>query len=338
VDADTNLLKNVYYYYAIQANDVTKPEPLSNLSTVLPVFFHTPGKVDTVYGSSRNTITVTFTEKMSNTIENLQAFELLNVGTPNSVAPANQFSYLLSFNENIPVGLDSLVVRDLRDLYGSPIEQDTIPFIMTPVIENPEFFISSFEIINSYLIRVVFNVDVDETSAINIENYIFDPDNKASSVKVDENDKRIILISLEGEKPVGSVGKEYVLRIKNVTSSISAGSIPINTGAGSYIVLSNFAKDLSDVYVYPNPANVNDGEGTITFANLPQRAKVTIWTLNGTQVNELEETDGDGGTTFTLTDYSGEYLSSGIYVYRVVMLDEFSNESEEKLGKFAVFR
>jgi len=209
---------------------------------------------------------------------------------------------------------------------------------MDSVIANPEFFITSFEIINSHLIRVVFNVEVDETSAINTNNYIFDPDNKASSVKVDGNDKRIISISLEGEKPIGSIGKEYILRIKNVTSSAATGSIPINEGAGSYIVLSNFAKDLSDVYVYPNPANVNDGAGTITFANLPQRAKITIWTLNGAQVNELEETDGDGGTTFTLTDYSGEYLASGIYVFRVVMLDEFSNESEEKLGKFAVFR
>jgi len=335
---DVNLLEDVYYYYAIQANDVTKPEPLSNLSTVLPVYSHTPGEVISAFGSSPNSVIVTFSEKMSNTIENLQGFELLNVGIPNSVAPANQFAYLLTFSDNIPVGPDTLLIRDIRDFYGSPIEEANVTFIMDSVIAKPEFFISSFEIVNSYLIRVVFNVDVDETSAINTENYIFNPDNKASSVKVDENDKKIILISLEGEKPVGSVGKEYVLRIKYLISSAATDSIPINTGAGSYIVLSNFAKDLSDVYVYPNPANVNDGAGTITFANLPQRAKVTIWTLNGTQVNELEETDGDGGTTFTLTDYSGEYLSSGIYVYRVVMLDEFSNESEEKLGKFAVFR
>jgi hypothetical protein len=335
---NVNLLKDVYYYYAIQANDVTKPEPLSNLSTVLPVFSHTPGKVDSAFGSSPNSAIVKFSEKMSNTIENLQGFELLNVGIPNSVAPANQFSYLLTFSDNIPVGPNNLLVRDIRDFYGSPIEETNVTFFMDSVIANPEFFISSFEIINSYLIRVVFNVDIDETSATNTENYIFDPDNKASSVKVDENDKRIILISLEGEKPIGSIGKEYVLRIKNVKSSTATGSIPINTGAGSYIVLSNFAKDLSDVYVYPNPANVNGGAGTITFANLPQRAKITIWTLNGTQVNELEETDGDGGTTFTLIDYSGEYLASGIYVYRVVMLDELSNEDEEKLGKFAVFR
>jgi len=335
---DVNLIKDVYYYYAIQANDVTKPEPLSNLSTVLSVFSHIPGKVISAFGSSPNSVTVTFSEMMSNTIENLQGFELLNVGIPNSVAPANQFSYLLTFSDNIPVGPNNLLVRDLRDFYGSAIEEANVTFFMDSVIANPEFFISSFEILNSYLVRVVFNVNVDETSAINTDNYIFDPDNKASSVKVDDNDKRIILISLEGERPVGSIGKEYVLRIKNVTSSAATGSIPINTGAGSYLVLSNFAKDLSDVYVYPNPANVNDGAGTITFANLPQRAKITIWTLSGTQVKELEETDGDGGVTFTLTDYSGEYLASGIYVYRVVMLDEFSNEGEEKLGKFAVFR
>ncbi len=335
---DQNLQKNVHYYYAIQANDLTKPEPLSNLSAVLNVFSHTPGIVISAIGSSSNSVTVTFSEKMSNTIENLQGFELLNMGIPNSVAPANQFSYLLTFNDDIPIGTNSLLVRNIRDLYGSPIEEANVVFFMDSVIVDPEFFITSFEIINSYLVRVVFNVEVDEISAGNTANYVFNPSNNASSITVNENDKRIIHISLEGEKPVGSIGREYVLQLQNITSSVATGNIPINKGAGSFIVLSNFAKDLSDVYVYPNPANVNNGEGIITFANLPQRAKITIWSLNGTQVNELEETNGDGGITFNLRDYSGDYLSSGIYVYRIVMLDDVNNESEEKLGKFAVVR
>ncbi|MGB5892775.1 MAG: T9SS type A sorting domain-containing protein, partial [Ignavibacteriaceae bacterium] len=284
------------------------------------------------------TVTVTFSEKMNNTIENLQAFELMNVGIPNSVAPANQFAYLLTFREPIPMGGNQLLIKDLKDFYGSPIESALVQFTMDSTTANQEFFISSFKIENPYLIRVTFNFDVDETSAQNVGNYFFEPDNKVTSITIDENNNKSILINLNGQKPVGSIGKEYVLRVKNIKSSSSSGNIGINSGAGSYIVLTGFANDLSDVYAYPNPAEIGTGITKITFANLPQYANITIWTLDGTKVGEVEENDGNGGADFNLSDFSGAFLASGIYIYRIVMLDEFDNESDEKIGKFAVVR
>jgi hypothetical protein len=127
-----------------------------------------------------------------------------------------------------------------------------------------------------------------------------------------------------------------VLRINNLLSDGFSGNIPINTGAGSYVVLSSFAKNLSDVYVYPNPTK--ESTDKVTFANLPQRAKISIWTIDGTLINEIEETDGNGGVDFNLMDLNGNKISSGIYFYRIVQLDETGNEGEEKLGKFAVVR
>jgi hypothetical protein len=316
---------------------------LSNLSSPVEIYVHTPGKVLSAEALSAKTVTVTFSEKMNNTIENLQAFELIidsagNFRNPNSVAPANQFAYLLTFREPIPVGENQLLIKDLKDFYGSPIDSALIHFTMDSTIANQEFFISSFKIENPYLIRVTFNFDVDETSAQNVGNYFFEPDNKASSITIDENNKKTILIDLKGQKPVGSIGKEYVLRVKNVRSSSSTGNIEINSGAGSYVVLTGFANDLSDVYVYPNPAEIGTGITKITFANLPQYANITIWTLDGTKVGEVEENDGNGGADFNLQDFSGDFLSSGIYIYRIVMLDEINNESDEKIGKFAVVR
>jgi hypothetical protein len=275
---------------------------------------------------------------MNNTIENLQAFRLLNIGYPNSIAPASQYSYLLTFRDAIPAGENQLSVKELSDIYGSPIENSVVSFFMDSTLVSPEFFVSSFQILNAYEIKIVFNLEVDESQALNTLNYTFEPDNKVTSVRVDNNDGKTIFLNLKGQKPVGSVGREYVLRIQNIQSSVSTGSIPINSGAGSFIVLSSFAQDLSDVYVYPNPASQSKGNGTLTFANLPQRAKITIWSLNGKQMNEIEETDGNGGVTFNLKDYSGNEFPSGIYVYRIVMLDEQKNEGEEKIGKFAVVR
>jgi len=332
---DRQLSSNTFYYYGVKAFDLLNPIPLSNLSSIIEVYSHTPGIVDTLFATGTSTVLVTFTEKMNNTIENLQAFDLEGVGIPNSVAPANQFSYLLTFR---PIGDNQITIQDLKDLYGSPIPSKIDTFFVDSTIVQQEFFVSSFSIENPYLIKVVFNFDVDETSAQIVGNYLFEPDNKATSVAIDKNNKKIILINLNGQKPVGSIGKEYVLQIKDVRSSMVTGNIKINSGAGSYLVLTGFADDLSDVYVYPNPAEIGIGETNITFANLPQFASIIIWNLDGIKVGELEETDGNGGADYNLKDFSGDYLNSGVYIYRIVMRDELNNEKDEKIGKFAVVR
>ena len=334
---DFNLTGNTNYYYAIQAFDLSKPDPYSNLSRVVEIYCHTPGKVTSVIASTRKAVTVNFTEKMNNTIENLQAFNLNGNFYPNSISPASQYSYLLTFRDEIPVGQNQLLVSGLKDFYGSPIQEVSVNFSMDSTITLPEFFITSFEIVDAYNIKIVFNLEVDQQSAIETSNYIFDPENHATSVTVDANDSKVISISLKGQKPVGSIGREYVLRVKNVVSSASTGSIPINEGAGSYIVLTSFAKDLSDVYAYPNPVEISHGE-LLTFANLPRYAQITIWSIDGIKIGEVEENDGNGGATFNLMDLNGNKLSSGIYFYRIVMLDESNNEQDEKLGKFAVIR
>jgi hypothetical protein len=208
---------------------------------------------------------------------------------------------------------------------------------MDSTIVKPEFFVSSFNIVDSYTLKVTFNLDVDELTAENVSNYYFEPNNRASSVKVNGNDSKSVTISLRGQNPIGSIGREYVLRIKDVYSSSSTGNLKINTGAGSYIVLSSYENDLSQVYVYPNPVKPSLGE-MLTFAKLPQYAQITIWSIEGTKINELNESDGNGGASFNLVDSNGNLLPTGVYIYRIVMTDENNNEQDEILGKFAVIR
>ena len=76
----------------------------------------------------------------------------------------------------------------------------------------------------------------------------------------------------------------------------------------------------------------------LMFANLPKKVKIVIFKLTGEQVNEIEHSGGDGGVEFNLKDKNGDEISSGIYIYRVVRLDDNNNEVEEKLGKFAVVK
>lgn len=335
---DSNVSDSSYYYYAVSAYDPSKPEPLSGLSRTIEVYSHTPGKPDSVYSNSNKSVIVRFTEKMKNVIENLQSFEIPGAGFPNSVSPNTQYSYLLTFKNELPEGEQQLIVKDIKDLYGSPIATDTLTFNVIRIPEVETFYISTFSILNPSKVKVSFNYDVDASSALNLNNYRFEPENKVVSVDLDQNDSKIIYLNLDKQKPVGSIGREYRLQIVDLISSPANGSLKINEGAGSYIVLTSFAKDLSDVYVYPNPAKIDGGSGTLTFANLPQRAKINIWTVSGKFVTEITENNGDGGFEYDLRNNVGEYLDSGVYIFRIVRMDETNNEVEEKLGKFAVLK
>jgi subtilisin family serine protease len=334
---DENVQNKTDYFYKISAFDNTKEIPNSSFTNTLHVYSHLPGRVIGASSRSNSTLLVTFSEKMNNTIENLAGFEILNFGIPNSVSPANQYAYLLSFKENLPAGENKLIVKKLKDFYRSPIPQDTITFNIIHTDAPDEFYISSHEIIDPFKVKITFNLDVNELSAKNILNYIFSPDNRAAQIDVDPSDKKTIYINLNRLKPIGSIGKEYTLKIENIFSSDESGGIEISSGAGSYLVLTGFKDNLAAVYVYPNPARGGSG-GKMTFANLPERAKITIFNLSGDQLFNLEETDGNGGVEFNLKDDSGNELNSGIYIYRIIRLDGSNNEVEEKIGKFAIIK
>lgn len=335
---DVEVENNKSYYYAVRAYDNSKPEPYSDLSGIIEVYSHEPAKVISVANNSSKSLVVTFSERIRTTIDNLQAFEVVNFGFPNSISPANQFAYLISFNSDLPVGTNTLLIKELSDHYGSPVSQQSFDFNVLPVITSDEFFVTSFQIINSSRIRINFNLDVDDNTVWNVQNYLFEPQNSVSSVEIDNANKNIIYLNLDKTKPVGSIGREYRLRVVNVRSSMQTGGIEINSGAGSYIILSSFASDLSDVYVYPNPASVTKGEGKVTFANLPKRARINVFSLSGDYIIEIEENDGNGGVDYNLTNRNGEKIGSGIYIYRIIMLDDANNEVEEKIGKFAVIK
>jgi len=336
-DLPVSLNKN--YFYAVKSYDASKPDPISNFSLIIKVYSHIPAMIQSITSTTAKSLSVTFTERISNTIDNLSSFTLVDLGIPNSISPQNQKSLLLTFNQNLPVGNNSLVIKDIHDYYGSPIKTDTVTFkVDTTIIQQEQFFITSHQLINPYKVKVTFNLEIDESAAQNSANYIFDPSINITSIWVDQSDTKSIYLSWDKQKPVGSVGKEYVLKISNLKSSSQTGSVQIASGAGSYLVLVGFALDLSDVYVYPQPAKIQNGLGKITFANLPSKAKILIMNLQGKQIAAIEENNGDGGVEFILKDQNGDALNSGVYFFRIVRLDNTGNEVEEKIGKFAIIR
>ena len=326
------------YFYGVRAYDKTKLNPMSNLSQIIDVYSHRPAKITSVKVVSSNNLLITFSSRMNNKIDNLNSFEILNSGMPNSVSAASQFSYLLSFSEAFTIGKNTLIDNNLNDYYGSPVIPDTVEFNIDSLQTSGNFYITNFQIINSHYMAVSFNLDVDSATAVNLDNYYLTPANKVSRVQFDTKNKNTIYLNFDGQKPIGSVGIEYTLHVRNLVSSDETGNIKIPSGAGSYIVLTSFAQNLSDVYVYPSPVRLMNGDSKITFADLPKRARITIYNLSGKRLNQLEETNGDGGLDYNLKDENGNLLPSGIYIYRIERLDDSNNNVEEKLGKFAVIR
>ncbi|MGE5435823.1 MAG: T9SS type A sorting domain-containing protein, partial [Syntrophothermus sp.] len=326
----SNVVLSKEYFFAIQSIDNSKPVPLSQMSNIIAVYAHTPATVISAKSNNEYSILVTFSDRINNTIENLNSFRIKNLGFANSITAYNQFTYLVTFKERIPEGPQFLLINNLRDFYGSPLKEDSIlvDINYTPAIKN--LFIVNHQIINPYLIKVEFNLPLNEALAINPDNYILEPDNKPSSIEVDKDNKNVIYIHLN-KRPVGAVGVESKLKVQNL---FSTNNEPLAEGAGSYIVLIGYAQNLSEVYVYPNPVQANSNK--ITFAGLPQKSKIDIFNINGMRINSLEESDGNGGIDFNLKDYEGKVLSSGVYIYRIIKLDNSGNEVEEKIGKFAI--
>lgn len=341
---DTSLILNKDYFYAIKANNPGKQITLSDFSMIIKVYHHTPARMKEIKINSPTAVLVTYDDKISTTIENLEAFYLTTPDNekifPNSISPANQFAYLVTFKNNFKAGVNWFIGKKVRDNYGSYCPVDSISFNYLPVVEGQQFFIESYELINPYLLKIKFNLEIEPSTAVNLNNYMFEPTNKIGSVTFDNTDNSVIYLKLEGEgsKPLGSVGIEYRLQVNNLTSSTGTGSISINQGAGSVIVISRFAENLSDVYFYPSPAKINSGNGILTFANLPKYAEITIWDLNGRKITSLSEKDGDGGLKWNFMDLNGELINSGIYIYRIVMFDSKNNEIDNKLGKIAIIK
>ncbi len=105
----------------------------------------------------------------------------------------------------------------------------------------------------------------------------------------------------------------------------------------------NEAKNMfAKVNVYPNPlfaynpvgsytTNYNPDEPFVTFTNLPEEAKIQIFTLSGTKVRELNKDNTNPMLNWNLKNESDLRVASGMYI-AVVSNPEYG----EKILKFAI--
>ncbi len=334
IDTDITLDQN--YYYSVQAYSSNYDITLSNISNSIKVYAHTPAIPTEVKVKSSANIVVKFSEKINKTILNLESFSIEGIGRANSISPSTENSYLLTFRPDLEPGEYSLVIKDILDYYGSPIDETKIDFTVESIYEDKLFIVNSYKVTSKYSIVIEFSDELDEASALNRTNYNIKPSNSVKRVSLfGENNNQVLL---ETNNPISSIGREVVIQLSDIYSSSQSGSIKISEGSGSYIVLSGYGDNLDDFMIYPNPFKESFSVNKITFANITKKAKITIFNLSGIKMAELEEIDGNGGIEWDLRDTAGNKLSSGIYICYIQAYDKAGNETETKIEKFAIIR
>ncbi len=98
--------------------------------------------------------------------------------------------------------------------------------------------------------------------------------------------------------------------------------------------------DLSSVIVYPNPwtpytptsdKNINDLEYGVKFSGLPNNCKISIFTISGELVRELNN-GLNPSINWNLLNAKGKQIASGVYIYLI------EGNGQKKSGKIAIVR
>lgn len=331
---DSSVVSDKYYYYYIKTSDPSFQDKYSENSTTLKVFSHKPVEFVSLSDIGNNYVVIKFDGPVSS--GNISSQQFIADGSVNSssVSLYSANSYIVNFNTLFEAGAHDIFFSSLRDFYNSPITDRTIKFDVTESSPDTKLFIEKYSIVNPYTIEIQFNMDVLENTLSDKTNYVFTPANPVSQLEYDQDNLKVVKI--QSVNPVSSVGIDYILKLSGLVSTQITGSIPIEEGAGSYIVINTNSDNLDNVYVYPSPARYNSGK--LTFANLTRNAEIRIYDLHGKNIININETDGNGGIEWDMRDMTGKSVSSGIYIYFVRSLNGEGNVIEEKTEKFVVVK
>lgn len=334
---DINLQSGINYKYYLKNFDINKTVKLSNNSSILSLTEHPRTKISSTSSITGKSVVINFSSFMNTSIMDLNSFIVNNSIYPSSISIKSNNSYILNFTPELKDGLHTLIIKNLLDSQNAPLLTDTLTItINNPSISN-ELFITNYQITSDKQVKIQFNMPVNEASVTNLNHYRFTPSNACVGAIIEPNSENKSII-ITTKSPIKSTGVSQKLQLIDIYSDNSSGNVKINSGAGSFIVLTTHEDNLNQMYVYPNPYKADINTNYIHFAKLTAKAKIVIFDINGKKIAEISETDGNGGAMWNLMSLEGISVSSGIYIYRAASLDSNENEKEVKIGKFAIIR
>lgn len=322
-----------FFVTVVKGNvSVTKP------SETPAIFLHKQSRPLSAAAINENVVLITFDgflpdKELGTTIFSLKDKANNNVSIiPRSVLLAGDSSVLLRFANTIPFRDAILSVSSFPDRYDFPTKEAELEF--SP-IQNRKFdslYLSSIVVVNPTTLNLLFSKNFEETSAANVNNYTLEPFGIVESINVDN--KSSVTITLNSKEPLIPIGKNYTLTVKNV---LDVSGQAMTKGAGSIIGFTLAASNTDNAFVFPNPVRLSERK-PIFFGNLPPRAIVSILTLDGKELAQLEEKDGNGGVEWNgKTTYSDD-IATGVYLFKVTYIDDSGSTISSSLKKFTVLR
>lgn len=161
------------------------------------------------------------------------------------------------------------------------------------------------------------------------------PGPKETYEQTDNADERYIKKSISVPDPNrwGEINPFKILESPKGTTVLDPNFIKVIPG---YLPANN----LNDIGVVPNPYIVNSGfneteyKKRIRFTRLPEICTISIFTISGEKVRELEHNNStDGNLWWDLRSYNNQEIAPGLYIYVVQ-----TPGGDKKIDKFAVVR
>lgn len=326
---DFSVSPNVNYFYAVTQVNHSFPQPESGFSNIASIQPNSPPQLDTVIVTASRQLLLLFNEPMSDQTFSADNFSLLpENGTPLSAIRAhNRRHLLLSFKNDFYSGQNELLMFNLIDQQGTPINVDTLQYSFMYTAPQQPLYLKSVEFMSKEQIKLTFSNPLDWESAYITDNYSIEPDGKILSVRIDTLQSNIVSLFLDKNNRMGSLGVPYYVKVDHILDIFGNR---VADELGNRLLISGTVSNLDNVIVYPNPYNSRAAGQPFRFANLPMNCEIYIFSAAGRFIRRLQENNLDGGVIWDLQTEGNHRVGSGVYFYIIRFQD-----SEVK-GKFVI--
>ena len=276
---------------------------------------HAPAVVQSIGYPEPSAVELVFTEPLKATLRADQ-FALDASGSPDAaILSQGNRAVTLRF-KTLAARIDTLRWTGLFDAEGTPVGQ-RVGAVVFPPGAAPGLIITEWQITGLATVTLHFSEALDPGFAGDVTNYRIEPTGRIVSAQWDPENADQVTLIVEGQA-IGATGLETSLVVERMRS-INGTSL---AREGNTISLTQAAESLAEVYVFPNPYREAEHQPRMVVAGLPAEATISIFSVQGEPVRQLEERDGDGGVAWDLTDEDGRPVPSGIYLVRVEAPDQ----------------
>lgn len=248
-----------------------------------------------------------------------------------SVLYLSEKEYLLAFNSPLKNGEYTLITRSFFDAESNVTVAGEYTFNLSQVSDDKILYFNSLNVIKSkpLVLELTFSEKVSD-NALDKNNYELEPHFDINNISRKEGDDSTVVIEFNPANSLGALGRTYSI---SSTKVIAKSGNAMKNGIANKLAFVLTAEDIYDTFVYPNPVNFTSDK-YIYFANLPNRAIINIYTLEGVKLATLQENDGNGGCQWDGIKSDGERISTGIYLYQV----EDYNNNKSELNKLVIIK